>query len=264
MFIFFLENNNSNCTFVYIYFRMNLVVDVGNTLIKLAVFEQNRLVHKQVSIKSDFNRHLEVILEDFPKIEKAILSLVGSFSDKNITKLEKLFKLHILTPASKIPFINDYTTPQTMGVDRIALVSAAAKQYPGKNVLVIDMGTCITYDFIDTEGHFKGGAISPGINMRYKALNSFTERLPLLDANEPGNIIGNSTQSSIHSGVMFGVVNEIDGIINHYRQEKEDLTVILTGGNAHFLRDRLKNSIFANSNFLLEGLNILLDLNQNT
>jgi len=264
LFLFFLENKNSNCTFAHIYFRMNLVVDVGNTLIKLAVFDQNSLIFKQICLKTDFNKHLDVIIEDFPKIENAILSLVGGFSDKNITKLEKLYRLHILTAGSKIPFINDYTTPQTMGVDRIALVSAAVHLYPGKNVLVIDMGTCITYDFIDKEKHYKGGAISPGINMRYKALNSFTEKLPLLDANEPGNITGNSTQSSIHSGVMYGVSYEIDGIINHYRQEKEDLTVILTGGNAHFLRDRLKNSIFANSNFLIEGLNFLLDFNQNT
>ena len=163
-----------------------------------------------------------------------------------------------------IPFINDYATPKTLGVDRIALVSAAKDQYEGKDVLIIDVGTCITYDFMNARGHYKGGAISPGINMRYKALHDYTEKLPLLDANIPQNILGNSTQTSIHSGVLYGVTLEIDGVISQYRQDFEDLTVILTGGNAHFLLDRLKNSIFANQNFLLEGLNFLLEPNQNT
>jgi type III pantothenate kinase len=170
----------------------------------------------------------------------------------------------VISHKIKVPFTNDYLTPETLGYDRIALVSAAASQFPDKNVLVIDVGTCITYDFLNSEGHYKGGSISPGIDMRYKALNHFTEKLPLLDANTPQSLTGNSTQTSIHSGVINGVAFEIDGIIDAYKQENQDLTVILTGGNAHFLRDRLKNTIFANPNFLLEGLNFLLEQNQNT
>lgn len=243
---------------------MNLVVDVGNTLIKLAIFDKKRLVYRKTGMKSDFDKNIELILEEFPLVKQVILSVVGGFSEKSRLKLEKNYSVFNITPHINIPFINDYATPKTLGVDRIALVSAAKDQYDGKDVLIIDVGTCITYDFMNAKGQYKGGAISPGINMRYKALHDYTEKLPLLDANIPQNILGNSTQTSIHSGVMYGVTLEIDGVISLYRQDFEDLTVILTGGNAHFLLDRLKNSIFANSNFLLEGLNFLLEHNQNT
>ena len=248
----------------HIHLEMNLVVDVGNTLIKLAVFEGKTQVYKKTVLKSDFDKSLDSIQEDFPAIEQVVLSVVGAFADKSRAKLEKKYKVFSLSSQIKVPFTSDYSTPETLGLDRIALVSAAASQYPGKEVLVIDVGTCITYDFLNAEGRYKGGAISPGIDMRYIALNSFTEKLPLLDANIPQYLTGNSTQTSIHSGVINGVTFEIDGVISQYKQENRDLTVILTGGNAHFLRDRLKNSIFANSNFLLEGLNFLLEHNQNT
>ncbi len=240
---------------------MNLVVDVGNTLIKMAIFDNKVLVYKKIDLKSDFDKNIEFILEEFPLIKQVALSVVGGFSEKSKLKLIRHFRVFEITSKIKIPFINDYATPLSLGVDRIALVSAASGQYPKKNTLIIDVGTCITYDFLNSEGHYKGGAISPGINMRYKALHAFTESLPLLDTNTPTAIVGNSTQTSIHSGVIFGVTLEIDGVISHYKQDFKDLTVILTGGNAHFLRDRLKNSIFANSNFLLEGLNYLLEYN---
>lgn len=243
---------------------MNLIVDVGNTLVKLAVFDGKSQIFKKTVLKSDFDKTLDFLLEDFSKINRAVLSVVGSFSEKSRAKLEKHFKLFVITQDIKLPFENDYSTPETLGYDRIALVSAAASQFKRKSTLIIDVGTCITFDFLNSEGHYKGGAISPGIDMRYKALNHFTERLPLLDANMPQHLIGNSTQTSIHSGVINGVIFEVDGIIEAYKQENQDLTVILTGGNAHFLRDRLKNSIFANPNFLLEGLNYLLEQNQNT
>lgn len=243
---------------------MNLIVDVGNTLVKFAVFQDNVLVHKEIFINSDFKKNLEKIAADYPNIDKAVVGIVGSFPLKNLERLKKLYKLYILTADSRVPFINKYTTPKTLGIDRMALASAACNLFPKKNVLIIDVGTCITYDFVDLNKNFMGGAISPGINMRYKALHTYTEKLPLLDANMPKTILGNSTATSIHSGVMFGVSFEIDGVINRYKEDFKDLTVILTGGNAHFLRDSLKNSIFANSNFLLEGLNYLLEFNQDT
>jgi type III pantothenate kinase len=160
-----------------------------------------------------------------------------------------------------MPFINSYATPKTLGVDRIALVSASVDQFPDNNVLIIDAGTCITYDFITDENVYLGGAISPGIRLRYKALNNLTANLPLLETNQPKSIIGDSTEESIHSGVVNGVIKEIDGLIEYYKENHQDLTVILTGGDANFLSNQLKNSIFANSNFLLEGLNFLLDYN---
>jgi type III pantothenate kinase len=145
----------------------------------------------------------------------------------------------------------------------MALVAAAVCKYPNQNVLIIDAGTCITYDFIDAKSNYCGGAISPGIQMRYKALYENTDRLPLLEPIIPSTFIGNSTQSAIHSGVVFGVVNEIEGVVASYKYKYSDLTVILSGGDANFLCKQFKISIFAFSNFLLEGLNFLLEYNSN-
>ncbi|MCL4160212.1 UNVERIFIED_CONTAM: hypothetical protein GTU68_064981, partial [Idotea baltica] len=160
-----------------------------------------------------------------------------------------------------IPFKNLYSTPKTLGIDRIALVCASVEQFPDKNVLIIDAGTCITFDFITNKNHYLGGAISPGIRMRYKSLHKFTANLPLLDTKKPKKSIGNSTANSMHSGVVQGVLFEIDGAIQKYKLKYPDLTVILTGGDTNFLSKQLKSSIFANSNFLLEGLNYLLQYN---
>ncbi|HLT49310.1 MAG TPA: type III pantothenate kinase [Aequorivita sp.] len=241
---------------------MNLTIDVGNTLIKLGVFDSGKLKLKKTCIKKDFLHTLNEISEAFPAIQKCIVSSVANLSEHQLLKLQHQFDALILNHQTKVPFINKYETPQTLGIDRIALVSAAAKEYAGKNVLVIDAGTCITYDFLNSKNEYLGGAISPGISLRYKALHTFTEKLPLLETNNPNLYIGNNTTTSIHSGVVNGVLYEIDGYISMYRKNYDNLTVILTGGDVHFLRDSIKNDIFANSNFLLEGLNHILEYNK--
>ena len=141
------------------------------------------------------------------------------------------------------------------------MVTAAVCKYPNQNVLIIDAGTCITYDFVDTKSNYYGGAISPGIQMRYKALHENTDRLPLLEPIIPTHFVGNSTQSAVHSGVVLGVVNEIEGVVSSYKSKYSDLIIILSGGDANFLCKQFKISIFAFSNFLLEGLNFLLEYN---
>ena len=241
---------------------MNLAIDVGNTLIKLGVFNSGKLKFKKTCIKNDFLRTLNEISEAFPIIQKCIVSSVANLSEHQLLKLQHQFDALILNHQTKVPFTNKYETPQTLGIDRIALVSAAAKEYAGKNVLVIDAGTCITYDFLNSKNEYMGGAISPGISLRYKALHTFTEKLPLLEATNPNLFVGNTTATSMHSGVVNGVLYEIDGYISMYRKNYDNLTVILTGGDAHFLRDSIKNDIFANSNFLLEGLNHILEYNK--
>jgi type III pantothenate kinase len=241
--------------------KMNLIIDVGNTLVKLGVFDSETLKHKKTCIKSDFLATLVEISENFPAINNCIVSSVSNLSEHQLSKLRQLHKVLILNPETKVPFTNCYGTPQTLGIDRIALVSAAAHQYAAKNVLVIDAGTCITYDFINANNEYLGGAISPGITMRYKSLHTFTAKLPLLETTDLELLTGNSTASSIHSGVVNGVLFEIDGFIEAYKENYENLTVILTGGDAHFLRDTIKNDIFANSNFLMEGLNHILEYN---
>ncbi len=240
---------------------MNLVIDVGNTLVKFGVFDLDGLKLKKTCIHKDFLNVLGEVSEAFSEIDHAIISAVGNIKQDYLMSIEHRFKLLHLDQETELPFINKYGTPQTLGVDRIALISAAAQQFPDRNVLVVDAGTCITYDFINSANEYLGGAISPGIGLRYQALNSFTEKLPLLNAHNPEGLIGNSTDTSIHSGVVNGIIYEIDGFIENYKAKFADLTVILTGGDAHFLCDSIKNDIFANSNFLLEGLNHILEYN---
>jgi len=176
--------------------------------------------------------------------------------------LQKKYELIALTHKTKIPFRNEYATPTTLGVDRIALISAAATQYPNEHVLVIDAGSCVTYDFLSDENKYLGGAIAPGVNMRYKAVNTFTANLPLLETEAPEYFIGNTTEQSLHAGIFQGMIFEIQGFIQAYREKYPDLTVILTGGDAQLLQKNLKKGIFANSNFLLEGLQYILELNK--
>ncbi len=237
---------------------MNLIVDVGNTFIKLAVFEGFKLIYKKSFKLLDFKTAYEFFKKKFPDLDSAIISSVARLpkSDQNLISSD--FKTLILSANTILPFVNLYKTPKTLGVDRLALVSAASHQFPKKNVLVIDAGTCVTYDFINTNNAYLGGAISPGIRMRYKSLNALTAKLPLLETTEIKNYIGDTTETAIHSGVINGIVKEIDGVITEYKENHSDLTVILTGGDAIFLSNQLKNSIFANSNFLLEGLNFIL------
>ncbi|MEL6810451.1 MAG: type III pantothenate kinase [Bacteroidota bacterium] len=241
---------------------MNLIIDVGNTFIKLAVFQQNELLHKVNSTSEDFVSTLASLHVSYPEIHYGIVSSVGAFSQTQLNMLMATVPLLILSHETNLPFTNEYATPTTLGVDRIALVSAAAAQYPKENVLIIDAGSCITYDFLNAENSYLGGAISPGIEMRYKAMNHYTANLPLLDTEIPEHLIGDSTNNSMHIGVILGVLNELEGFIDRYNENFPDLTVILTGGDAHFLRDRIKNDIFANSNFLLEGLNHILEINK--
>ena len=240
---------------------MNLIIDVGNTFVKFAIFKNNELIHK-VSFKlSEFKKQFKVLTKEFPKLKTSIISSVGRLSKKQIDVIEDELNVLVLDHKTELPFNNRYKTPKTLGVDRIALVSASVNQFPDNNVLIVDAGTCITYDFVNEKNEYLGGAISPGVRLRYEALHNLTANLPLLEKDQPKSIIGDSTESSIHSGVVNGVVKEIDGVIDEYKAKHQDLTVILTGGDANFLSNQLKNSIFANSNFLLEGLNFILDFN---
>lgn len=242
---------------------MNLIVDVGNSFVKIAVYESKTLIFKGTFKNFDVLNQLQSIIVDFPDIKNAIYSSVGCLSDSVLSYLKVNFELVFLSHNLNTPFVNKYNTPQSLGVDRIALATAATVDFPGKNVLVIDAGTCITYDFKNFHEEYLGGAISPGLEMRYKSLNYFTKELPLLKLVNVEDLIGNDTESSMHSGVINGMISEIDGVIDRYKAKFDDLTIVLTGGDAEFLSLRLKNSIFANSNFLLDGLNHLLEFNLN-
>jgi type III pantothenate kinase len=241
---------------------MNLVIDAGNTHIKYAVFRRNRLLHVETSPEAGFSVHIKALFDTYPNISHAIISSVSNLEGWAADVVSVFCKVYVLSPDCKLPFKNSYATPQTLGPDRLALATAAFYRNPKGNTLVIDAGTCITYDMVNDHGEYLGGAISPGLYMRYNALHEFTDRLPLLTPENVLDFIGNATESSIHSGVVNGICLEIDGVINQYKTRFRDLTVILTGGDAQFLSKRLKNTIFAHSNFLLEGLNQLLEYNK--
>mgnify|MGYP000320076597 CR=1 FL=1 len=241
---------------------MLLAIDVGNTQIKTAVFEQDTLVQKEISSYSDWKNGVENSLKNFPKIENIVVASVGKLQKEDFLSFSESVKLHFISKDSKFPFKNLYGTPNTLGIDRMILASGAVLQFPNKNRLIIDAGTCITYDFVDANNNYLGGAISPGIRLRYEALHNYTAKLPLLTIELPKKIIGNSTNQSIHSGVINGVIMEIDGFINANLGENDNFIIILTGGDAEFLAERLKNTIFANPNFLLESLNQTFQYNQ--
>jgi len=241
---------------------MNLIIDVGNTFVKLAVFENGDLLFNENTEVEKLLERARGIFHEFPQIDWAIVSSVIHLDKSDIDALAFLCNVHVLNHQSKTPFKNLYASPKTLGVDRIALATAGHSHNPSENTLVIDAGTCLTYDMITSQGHYLGGAISLGLKMRYRALNGQTSKLPLLAVENPIDLIGNSTEASIHSGVVIGICSEIDGIIEQYSSRFEDLTVILTGGDAQFLSKRLKNTIFAHSKFLLIGLNYLLDYNK--
>lgn len=242
---------------------MNLVIDIGNTLIKYAVFENRRMVFDQSSEAGMFLSIIKELFEKYPRINKAIISSVGKLDKRERDVVALFCKVHVLTNRSKVPFKNSYATPHSLGVDRLALAAAAYNHNPRGNTLVIDVGTCITYDLVNNYGEYIGGAISPGMRLRYNAMHEQTSGLPLLEPDEILDFIGNSTESCMHSGVINGMTQEIDGVIAQYQSRFQDLTVILTGGDSHFFAKRLKNTIFANSKFLLEGLNCLLEYNTN-
>ena len=239
---------------------MNLVIDIGNTKVKVAVFELDTIITAVVCEEINLVKELKRISNQYA-FKRSIVSSVKDINEEYLEELQKLPFLIILNTDTPLPFKNLYATPSTLGNDRIALAAAAVCIHPFKNTLVIDAGTCITYDFINAKNEYLGGAISPGIAMRYKSLHQYTGKLPLLSKNEEFNIIGTSTKSSIHSGIINGISCEIKGVIAQYKQDFGDLTIVLTGGDTKFLSKQLKNSIFANQNFILRGLNKILTFN---
>lgn len=240
---------------------MNLIIDIGNTTSKVAVFDHQNIVFHDV-YKDIETASLEKITKEF-SIESSILSNVRNNSLELEDYLSKKTNLVEFNSKTKIPINIAYKTPETLGKDRIALAVAASKSYPQKNTLIIDIGTCITYDFVDKTATYYGGSISPGIELRAKALNLFTGKLPLVDFKTKNKIdfIGNSTENSIKSGIFYGIQFEILKTIEEYQNNSDDLNTIITGGNFQVFDLESKNRIFADKFFLLKGLNEILKFN---
>jgi len=234
---------------------MLFAIDIGNTRIKGAVFEYNTVVECFLFSYDELEIEINAIVNKYPECKDVVIAQVRNYSEDYFRQINNVLRWHFITHRSAFPFNNKYATPKTLGIDRMVLSSGAVLLYPGQNRLVIDAGTCVTYDFVNSENNYLGGAISPGIRLRYEALQRQTAKLPLLETKTPSSFIGNSTEESIHAGVVQGLVYEIAGFIERYKKDNPNIIIILTGGDADFLAKRLKNTIFANSNFLLESLN---------
>lgn len=241
-------------------YQLNLVIDIGNTLFKIAVFDNNSVI-ATYDFSKDFISNVESILDKYPITHSIISNVSNSNKELNYLLLRRTMLISF-NDSIKTPFINSYSTKSTLGKDRIALVSAASIKFPDENVLIIDLGSCITYDFKNSGNEYLGGSISPGIHMRYKSLNDQTANLPILNFKNIENFVGKSTEESIHSGVVNGVIQEVNGVIQQYRNEFKEIRIILTGGDSKFLLKKIKNTIFAHSNFLLVGLNFLVESNK--
>ena len=239
---------------------MDLVLDFGNTNKKIALFDEGRLLcvqsHKRITIK--LLRNLET---HYPGISSCILSSVVHVPVSLQRFLERHFRLLLLDENTLVPVRNRYLSPETLGKDRLAAAVAGYHEFPGQPVLVINAGTAITYDLVTAEGDYTGGSITPGMNMRFKALHTFTRKLPLVSYRETGPGPGNDTESSLLTGVVNGIVAEMEGISKAWEQEYPGLKIILSGGDMNYFVNRLKINIFAIPNIVIHGLHQILRFN---
>jgi len=236
---------------------MNLVIDSGNSSTKVGIFDHHTLVENRVFVaEGDLHRYMERLtfenlIVSSVKADAALLASWGSNAAKKF----------ILEKGLPLPLKNLYTTPDTLGMDRLAAVCGAHHLFPNRHCLVIDAGSCITYDFIDNAATYHGGSISPGLSMRFEAVHTFTAKLPLVSPKAGAKLIGDSTETAIQSGVVNGLLAEIEGIMRRYKEKFPELRVILCGGDAGFFENQLKASIFASPELVLVGLNSILIYN---
>ncbi len=239
---------------------MNLVVDIGNTRTKLAFYEKNTLVEKAI-MQSSALSWLNERLQDGRVVEGSILSATGLDTEGVEIFLKKHLPFIKLGHNTPLPIQNNYATPDTLGKDRLASVVAANFLFPKKNCLVIDSGTCITYNCLDKNGVFLGGNIAPGLTMRLKAMNYFTAKLPLIERNTEGvALIGDTTETAMRAGAQIGLLAEVEGFVKRLEKKMGDFTVILTGGDGLYLYENLElKEKYFEPHLVLQGLNQILN-----
>jgi len=238
---------------------MNLIFDIGNTRTKVALYKGERLLKKVIWKKCDLKAVKSFVKNR--KITNAALSSTATVSQAVESFLQEKYFYIRLSHKTHLPITNKYKTPATLGKDRLAGVVAAFGIFQNQNTMVIDAGTCITYDFIDAKGNYLGGGISPGIQMRFEAMNVFTANLPLVQKKNSKKFIGNDTETSLRVGGQMGAVMEIRGFIEAYKTSFGKINIILTGGDSKTLAKYFKNHIFVNNNLVLRGLNKILNYN---
>jgi type III pantothenate kinase len=240
---------------------VNLCIDWGNTHVKAAIFDNDKL-QKQFSFAAEpATEKVTEIIDTYNPV-KAILCSVVDHSDELGHMVKSKIKSFIkLDGYTRVPINNAYLSTDTLGADRLALVCGAHTTHPDKNNLVISLGTCITYNLMQKNKTFRGGAISPGMHMRLKAMHSFTDRLPEVSTDGDLLLLGYDTPSCMRSGAIFGMAAEIDGMISNYEKQYPEFNAILTGGDAPYFASKLKSKIFADPDLLLKGLNLIINYN---
>ncbi|MBP6430643.1 MAG: type III pantothenate kinase, partial [Ferruginibacter sp.] len=226
--------------------------DFGNTRLKAAIFNNDEFV-EQIVLPNDELFTIERLI-NIQQPQKTILSSVINHNPVIESFLAQKTKFHKLSHFTKANFTSPVGKPETIGADRLALAAAAVHYFPNKNNLVIGLGTCITYNFINQNNQFIGGSISPGMEMRFKAMEIFTAKLPEVKADWNFPLIGYDTKTNMQSGVIAGIAFEIEGFIQAYAEKYSNFNVVLTGGDASYFASRLKYKIFADYNFLFKGL----------
>ena len=238
---------------------MNLTIDAGNTSVKMVLFDRDR-IKKILTFKRLGVQDLKDIFSRHP-IEHSILSSVINTNNTSTGFLKSNSFFIKLDSTTILPVKNKYKTKLTLGTDRLASAVGANKIFPGKNILVIDAGTCIKYDFINAKKEYLGGSISPGLCMRFEALHNFTDRLPLIQPGNTNSLIGSTTKDAIRTGVQNGIIHELNGFIDQYKKQFRSLKVVMSGGDAGLFAGRLKSSIFAAPNLIHVGLHEILKYN---
>lgn len=240
---------------------INLCIDWGNTNVKAAIFDNDVLKHQSVFPADAVLEKVSGMIDTFQPAKAILCAVVNGTNE-----LEQLLKAKIKSPIrldgrTRLPINNAYHTTETLGADRIALVCGAHALHPDKNNLIVSLGTCATYNLMQKNKTFRGGAISPGMNMRLKAMNAFTDQLPEVNLNTELIFLGYDTATCMLSGVVYGMVAEIDGLVAEYGRQYPDFNAILTGGDAPYFASKLKSKIFADPDLLLKGLNLILNYN---
>ena len=240
-----------------IFAPMHMTIDIGNTRVKIAVFEGPDMMVFRAIDREAFGQVVLEMRATYP-ISRAIYAHSGP--DMTLSEKEALAGVSLvqLTPTLRLPFAVSYDTPETLGMDRVALAAGALSEFPGETVLVVSLGTCVTYELM-TNNSYCGGGISPGLQMRLRALADYTHALPWLKENQtPLATEGKNTQQSIQHGTIWGWKQEILGVINKYQLRFGNIKIIITGGDAHFFDDCIKSHIFARPNLNAIGLNFIL------
>jgi type III pantothenate kinase len=236
---------------------LNLAIDIGNTRIKTGVFDQDNLVYAQIYDRVD-SVSLQSIINDYG-VTHVIVASTGADLESEVVEAPGVFlRFSSMTP---VPIENHYKSPETLGHDRLAGMVAASWLHPGSNVLVIDAGTCITFDLLEETGKYVGGNIAPGLDMRYNAMHQFTQRLPAVERADAASLLGETTQEALQNGGLMGILMEIAGYIEILRSKYNTLHTLLTGGDAQYLAEHLNTKLAIQPHLILIGLNQILQFN---